>query len=461
MIRSSSGRWLVRLWVVSLLAFGCAGTLEPTRATPAERTAAPESVGLSRVGLERLDAVLDGYVARGELPGYQLLVARRGEVVHETVRGMLEVETARPLRPDSIYRIYSMSKLITGVATMIAYEQNGFLLNERLGKYLPAFEEMTRLEPREDGRFEVVRAENPVTILDLLRHTSGLAYTFTAPPDLREQYLAASITPGLRGAPPEGGPLGPSGTDTEATLADMVERLGTLPLIAEPGTRWHYGVNMDVLGRLIEVVSGETYPEYLRRHLFEPLGMNDTAFHVDDSRIDRFAASYVPSEDGGLKLLDAPGTSDFREPPAMPGGGGGLVSTAHDYMRFGLMLANRGELDGVRILSPRTVDFMMANHLPPEIFGRQPLHQLFDGHYANGALGVGFGLTGSVIEEPALTGLPVSRGTFGWGGAASTFFWVDPEEEIVVVFMTQLLPSSHYPLRGHLMKGVNAAILAE
>ena len=418
----------------------------------------PESVGLSSEALSRLDAVLEAYVDRGQLPGYQLLVARYGQVVHESVYGSMEIETGRALDPQTIYRIYSMSKVITGVATMIAYERGSFLLNDPISKYLPALAGPNVMEWGEDGEIRIVPAQREITILDLLRHTSGISYSFIAPPPLGQQYIDASVTPGIRGLPSDT-PLGAVGQDLDATLEDMVERLGKLPLVMQPGSAWHYGINMDVLGRLIEVSSGQSFPDFLQQHLFGPLGMTDSGFYVPDDRIDRFAACYGTTPEAGMRLLDAPITSEYREPPAMPGGGGGMVASAHDYMRFALMLGNAGELDGRRILGPRTVELIMSSHLPPEDFGARPLKYAVGETYANGGLGVGFGLSGSVITDPALTGLPVSKGTFGWGGAASTFFWVDPKEDIAVVFMTQLVISRTYPLRAVLLKGVNAALL--
>jgi CubicO group peptidase (beta-lactamase class C family) len=370
----------------------------------------------------------------------------------------MEIETARALDPQTIYRIYSMSKVITGVATMIAYERGSFLLNDPISKYLPALAGARVMEWGEQGEIRIVPAEREITILDLLRHTSGISYSFIAPPPLGQQYIDASLTPGIRGLPSDT-PLGPVGPDKDATLEDMVERLGKLPLVIQPGSAWHYGINMDVLGRLIEVSSGSSFPDFLQEHLFGPLGMTDSGFYVPDDRIDRFAACYGPTPEGGMRLLDAPISSEYREPPAMPGGGGGMVASAHDYMRFALMLANAGELDGRRILSPRSVELMMSSHLPAEDFGSRPLKYAVGATYANGGLGVGFGLSGSVITDPALTGLPLSMGTFGWGGAASTFFWVDPEEDIAVVFMTQLVISRTYPLRAVLLKGVNGALL--
>jgi CubicO group peptidase (beta-lactamase class C family) len=314
------------------------------------------------------------------------------------------------------------------------------------------------MEWAEDGSTRVVPAQREVTILDLLRHTSGFSYHFIAPPPLGALYVTNSLTPGLRPLPVDTS-LGSAGADQTATLEEMVERLGTLPLVMQPGSAWHYGINMDVLGRLIEVSSGQTFPDFLKEHVFEPLGMEDAGFFVPEDRIDRFAALYGQTPEGGMRLLDPPYTSQYRKPPAMPGGGGGMVATAHDYMRFAQMLLGQGELDGARLLGPRTVELMMTNHLSPVDFGPRPLRFTAGSDYANGGLGVGFGLTGSVITDSALTGLPISPGSFGWGGAASTFFWVDPLEDVAVVFMTQLLPSNSYPIRAHLMKGVNAAIV--
>ena len=453
----------VRLALALLVTFGlgCATDFSGTGAGAENGTGptgTPESVGLSSEALGRLDAVLEAYVDRGQLPGYQLLVARYGQVVHESVYGSMEIETARALDPRTIYRIYSMSKVITGVATMIAYERGSFLLNDPISKYLPALAAPDVMEWGEEGEIRIVPARREITILDLLRHTSGISYSFIAPPPLGQQYIDASLTPGIRGLPSDTA-LGPVGADKHATLEDMVEGLGKLPLVIQPGSAWHYGINMDVLGRLIEVSSGLAFPDFLQEHLFGPLGMTDSGFYVPDDRIDRFAACYGPTPEGGMRLLDAPISSEYREPPAMPGGGGGMVASAHDYMRFALMLANAGELDGRRILSPRSVELMMSSHLPVEDFGARPLKYAVGETYANGGLGVGFGLSGSVITDPALTGLPLSKGTFGWGGAASTFFWVDPEEDIAVVFMTQLVISRTYPLRAVLLKGVNAALL--
>ena len=455
--RRTKGSTVVALLVAAYMLGACASQNSALETGPPLRVV-PEAVGMSSERLGRLDQVLESFVEEGRIPGYQLLVARGGHVVHESVHGSLDLESHRVLRPDTIYRIYSMSKVITGVATMIAYERGSFLLNDPVSKYLPALADLEVMEWAEDGSTQVVPAEREITILDLLRHTSGFSYHFIAPPPLGAHYAENSLTPGLRPLPVETS-LGSPETDETATLEEMVERLGTLPLIMQPGSAWHYGINMDVLGRLIEVSSGQAFPDFLQEHVFEPLGMEDSGFFVPEDQIDRFAALYGATPEGGMRLLDPPYTSRYREPPAMPGGGGGMVATAHDYMRFALMLLGGGELDGARLLGPRTIDLMMTNHLSPVDFGPRPLRFTAGSDYANGGLGVGFGLTGSVITEAALTGLPISQGSFGWGGAASTFFWVDPHEDVAVVFMTQLLPSNSYPIRAHLMKGVNAAII--
>lgn len=437
---------------------GACAALPTGSGRPLEAETTPESVGLSSDRLARLDAVLASHVDEGRLPGYQLLVARGGRVVHESVHGSMDLEEGRPLARDTIFRIYSMSKVVTGVATMIAWENGCFLLNDPVSKHLPELADLEVLVWNEDGTPSTVPSEREITVLDLLRHTSGFSYSFIAPPPLGPRYVEQSLTPGLRPTPVKTA-LGDIGTDRDATLADMVERLGELPLIQQPGSAWHYGINMDVLGRLIEVTDGRSFPVFLEEEIFSRLGMPDTGFHVEPEDVDRFSALYAPTAAGSLTLVDPPRTSAYLEPPAMPGGGGGLVATANDYMRFALMLLRGGELDGERILSPRTVELITSNHLSPVDFGDRPLVFTSAGDYANRGLGMGFGLTGSVVVEPALTGLPVSKGTFSWGGAASTFFWIDPEEDVAVVFMTQLLPSSTYRLRAELMRGVNAALV--
>ena len=229
-------------------------------------------------------------------------------------------------------------------------------------------------------------------------------------------------------------------------MAEWCESLVKLPLVAQPGTEWNYSVGMDVLGRLIEVVSGKSFREFLKERIFDPLGMPDTDFYVPDSKLDRFAVNYSPKEGGGLELLDDPETSAYRKLPAIEMGGSGLVGTVPDYLRFAQMLANKGKYNGRRILGGKTVEFMTSNHLTPD-FPHDPLTSLFGRGGKARHWGFGFGLTGSVVTNPATAGLPVSKGTFGWGGAATTHFWVDHEEELVGIVHTQLLPDGTYPVR--------------
>ena len=279
------------------------------------RTARPESAGMSGERLARLDGVLDAHVDAGRIPGYQLLIARRGRLVHQRVYGAMDREAGRPMAHDTIFRIYSMSKVVTGVATLIALEQGHFLLGDRISKYLPAFASPKVLERGPGGRLREVDAQREITVLDLLRHTSGLSYSFLAPPPLGAKYVAASITPGIRGLPDDTG-LGPVGKDRSATLADMVERLGKLPLVAEPGSAWHYGVNIDVLGRLIEVTSGQSFPDFLRAHLFEPLDMRDSGFFVPGRQARAFRR--VLRRHAGGRHATARCAGDQRVSPSRP-----------------------------------------------------------------------------------------------------------------------------------------------
>ena len=447
-----------RLRSASACAVGCIALLVACSSVRPGAPPAPAASGFSDAALARLDRALDAFVDGGRLPGYQLMITRRGRLAHQRVYGSMDVEAGRALREDTIYRIYSMSKVITGAATMIAWEQGLFLLTDPVAKHLPELAELEVMVWDEDGDTRTVPAERPITVLDLLRHTSGLTYHFLAPDPIGALYREHSISPG--GQPlARPSALGNGIEDRTLTLQAFVGRLPRVPLIAQPGTAWNYSISMDVLGALIERTSGQPYAEFLDEHLFTPLGMDDTGFHVPDDRADRLAACYGPTAGGGMALLDPPAESLYRQAPALPSGGGGMVSTAADYTRFARMLLNGGVLDGRRVLGRRTVELMMSDHLPEEVFGPTPLAAMARETYANGGIGLRFGLTGSVVTDGASTSLPVSEGTFGWGGAASTFFWVDPVERVTVVFMTQLIPSSTYPIRPILMRGVNAALV--
>ncbi|MEE2777480.1 MAG: serine hydrolase domain-containing protein [Acidobacteriota bacterium] len=395
----------------------------------------PEAVGMSSERLGRIVPAMAKYVDAGKIPGVVSLVARKGQVVHFEAIGQQNVAKNEPMARDTLFRLYSQSKPVTGVAVMILYEEGHFLLTDPVAKYLPEFSEM-KVYLGEEGSEIQTEPARPMTIQHLLTHTSGLTYDFFGSPVAKMYTKAGSV-----GA----APMSPHGS-----LEQWSKALAQQPLIAQPGTAWNYSVGMDVLGRLIEVTSGQSFGDFLKARIFDPLGMVDTAFDVPDSKASRFAANYAPTPTGGMIMADNPDTSPYRKPAKLEMGGSGLVGTAADYLRFAQMLANDGELDGVRILAPSTVDLMMSNHLHSE-FPPDPLTSLFGGgsplSTAGRAWGLGFGLTGFVAVEPALTGIPMSKGTFSWGGAATTHFWVDREQELVGIVLTQLIPDGTYPLR--------------
>ena len=401
----------------------------------------PESVGMSSERLERIGEGMRRLIDDGKIPGTVTLVARRGKVVHFEANGLRDVEAGLPMEHDTIFRLYSQSKVVTGAAVMVLFEEGHFLMTDPVSKYLPEFAEMRVYLGEEDGEVLTEPAAGPITIQQLATHSSGLTYNFFPTP-VGRMYAANGVV--ATGTPAPVDLDTPTGTPPE-TLQEWSERLAKMPLVAHPGTEWHYSVGMDVLGRLVEVISGMTYGEFLRARLFEPLGMQDTGFHVPDSKVARFAANYGPTEGGGMRLIDAPGTSVYLPPPALEMGGGGLVGTVPDYFRLAQMLANGGEYDGTQLLGRRTVEFMTSNHLNP-LFPDDPMTALFRPPGGPRQWGMGFGVTGSVVTSPATSGLPLSRGTFSWGGAATTAFWVDREEELVGIVHTQLTPSGTYPV---------------
>ena len=369
----------------------------------------PEKVGLSSARLERINSLMQDYVDEGKLAGVVTMVARRGKVAHFERFGVMDIETRKPMQLDTIFRIYSMSKPITSVAVMILYEEGRFLLNDPVSKYIPEFKDLrVFLKKREEG-LELVDLERGITIRDLLCHTAGLGYGWNDDPPLDEIYREADLF------------------NREGTIKDMVEKLTKLPLLHQPGTKWHYSVSIDVLGYFVEVISGIPFDEFLEERIFKPLGMKDTAFYVPEESWDRFPTSYEPDENRGIKVNDAASTSRYLKPPSLFSGGGGLVSTAEDYMRFSQMLLNGGELKGTRLLGRKTVELMTMNHVSEEIRS-----------------GIGFGLGFLVVLDVAKTEELGSVGKFGWGGYAYTRFFIDPKEELIGIFMTQLAKNDEY-----------------
>jgi CubicO group peptidase (beta-lactamase class C family) len=407
----------------------------------------PAGAGFDDRRLERITGHLQHrYVDAGRIAGCQVAVARRGQVAYFRSFGHRDRQRSLPVEEDTIWRIYSMTKPITGVALMTLYERGMFQLNDPVSRFIPQWRDLKVRERAEDGSERLVDPRRPMTVRDLLMHMSGLG--FAGGRTLQELFSADAaktdgFTPGTR-------------RGSGATLESMVEHYASYPLEFHPGTHWLYSVSTDICGRLVEIISGQRFDEYLAQTLFEPLGMTDTGFAVPDEKAGRFAACYRRDANKNLVLTDDPERSGYRTQPSFLSGGGGLVSTTTDYLRFCQMLLGGGELDGVRILGRKTVELMTANHLPGD--GDLESVALPGGYGEVGFAGMGFGLTVAVAKAPAQTQVIGSAGEYMWGGAASTIFWVDPAEDLTVVFMTQLLPSGTFNFRGQLKTLVYPAI---
>jgi CubicO group peptidase (beta-lactamase class C family) len=388
----------------------------------------PEALGLDGERLGRIPRFFQAYVDDGRLAGAVSLVSRRGQVVHAEAIGSADLEAGAPMALDTIFRIYSMTKPITSVALLSLYEEGRFQLDDPVSRFIPAFADLRVWGDGNALQHTTTFPEREMTVRDLLTHTSGLTYGFMGRHPVDALYRRQGI----------------GGLDKAGTLASMVEALSELPLLFSPGSRWSYSVATDVCGHLVEVLSGQTLDRFFAERIFEPLGMVDTGFSVPDDALDRFAACYQKGPDGRAALVDAPGTSDYRQAPSFLSGGGGLVSTAGDYHRFCRMLLQKGELDGARILGRKTVELMTANHLP----GGGDLTTMGQAVFSETSYaGIGFGLGVSVMLDPATAQVTGTAGEYAWGGAASTMFWVDPEEELIGMLLTQLLPSGCWPIR--------------
>lgn len=403
--------------------------------------------GLSSERLRRIDSHLEEtYVSTGRIAGALTLVARHGEVAHCGAVGQMDAERNKPMRDDTIFRIYSMSKPITSVALMTLYEEGRFQLDDPVHKFIPEWENLAVWVGGAYPNFVTRPAERAMSMRDILSHQSGLTYGFHMRNSVDAAYRELEIVA-------RAGDLGLP----QLTLKETVERMARIPLLFTPGTAWNYSVSTDVCGYLVEVISGKRFDEFLEERIFRPLGMVDTAFHVPAEKVERFAACYAPKPGGGRVLQDDPETSAYLTPPKLLSGGGGLVSTISDYYRFAQMLLNGGVLDGERILSRKTIELMTMNHLPG---GQDLLAVAPAGLFSEAVMsGTGFGLGFSVLLDRAKAQIPGSVGQYAWGGAASTAFWIDPVEDLLLVFMTQLLPSSTYPFRRELQVLVNAAIV--
>jgi CubicO group peptidase (beta-lactamase class C family) len=391
----------------------------------------PEKAGLSTARLARLDEVMKTrYVDSGQLPGLITQVFRRGELVHTGMSGHMDLERDKPMAEDAIFRIYSMSKPITAVALMMLMEEGSIGLDDPVARYIPSWKKLgvyasgipTLISSQPPG-FITTPVERPMKVVDLVTHTSGLTYGFMMRTSVDAAYRRLKI----------------NDFQTPGGLTEMIEQLSTLPLEFSPGTAWNYSVSIDVMGYLVEKLSGQSFGSFLEERLFKPLKMEDTGFFVPPEKIARFTSCYQPAQGGGLKLQDDAQASTYDHPPPLESGGGGLVSTAHDYMRFCQMMLNGGELDGARILSPKTVELFSRNFLPDD---REVMEMSTPGSFSESSYaGVGFSIGCGVNVDVARTRLPGTEGEYFWGGAASTAFWIDPLEELAVVFMTQVMGS--------------------
>ncbi len=398
-------------------------------------------LGFDAERLTRLDAVLHRYVDDGKLPGIQTLVSRRGEIVHRDCYGVTDVDAGTPVKPETLYRIFSMTKPITSVALMMLFEEGHVLLDDPVARWIP---ELGDVQVWVDGTADAPQTrplEAPITVHQLLTHTAGLTYGFQYAHPVDELYRRLDL--GTFSIP-------------DFTLDEGLDRMSQVPLLYEPGTRWGYSMATDVCGALIERIAGEPLDVHLRSRVLGPLGMDDTAFWAPEDDVDRCSVLYACLPGGEAMAAMAPARA-MTVPTPFLGGGGGLVGTTDDYARFCHALVGGGALDGTRLLSPRTLALMTRNHLP----GGQTLNDMGQATFSETDMrGTGFGLGFSVLVDAAANRTPTPEGTFAWGGAASTAFWVDPVEEVCVVFMTQLLPSTTHPLRRHLQNGVYQALVA-
>jgi len=408
--RMTDRRATFRVFAAALLFFA----LAPSGFAQALQRARPESVGLSSERLGRLSEALNAYAREGKLSGGVALVARRGKVAYLEAFGQRDREAGAPMREDTIFRIASQTKALVSVGVMMLQEDGRLLLSDPVGKHLPEFRETTVAVPKQGGGYDVVKAKRAVTVRDLLTHTAGVGYgTGVA----RDRWEAAKIT-------------GWYFADRDEPVGATVARMAALPFDAQPGERFVYGYSTDILGALVERVSGQTLEEFLRARLLAPLGMSDTHFFLPESKAERFAVVYSAKEGGGLERAPEPGDrvgqgAYVKGPRKSFSGGAGLVSTAGDYARFLSMLLNGGELDGKRILSRKSVELMTVDHLRDVAYNP----------------GQGFGLGFNVVKDLGARGLPGSVGEFGWGGAYHSTYWVDPKEQMVVVYFTQLIPA--------------------
>jgi len=408
---------------------------------------APKKTGLSVARLERITEHLErNYIGPGKIAGAQVAVARRGHLAYSRSFGQMDRERGKAMADDAIFRIYSMTKPITSVALMSLYERGYFQLNDPVSRFFPSWRGQRVWVSGAGADMKTEAAVRAPTMRDMLCHTGGLTY--------------GSMLVAL-GAEDDGHPVDKVYAEVGVrrgrgeTLMEFMDKLGQVPLRYQPGERWMYSLSTDVCGALVERISGKRFDKYLQETIFDPLGMADTSFAVADDKLDRFCANYRRGADKSLQLIDDPQTSEYRKEPTFFSGGGGLTGTTEDYLKFCEMLRRGGELDGARILGPRTIALMKRNHLKD---GRDLTEMAISGFSETANEGVGFGLGfASTLDEVKNGGL--GAGDFYWGGAASTIFWVDQKEDLSVVFMTQLMPSGAFNFRGQLKSIIYSSIV--
>ncbi len=388
-----------------------------------ESMVSPEQVGVSSGRLNQIDKLVRNYVDGERLAGAVTLLARRSEVFHFESFGAQDIGSDQPMERDAIFRIYSMTKPITSVAVMMLCEDGHFGLDDPVARFIPELDALKVYAGEDASGILSVEQERPISIRHLLTHTAGLGYPFVQPAPIQEIYQEADLL------------------QPDSNLKEMVDKLSNLPLACQPGTDWKYSIATDILGYLVEVVSGRPFGQFLQQLVFDPLEMVDTGFHVPDGKINRLASVYCPSERSGIEVMDTPEVMRYRSPRTLCSGGGGLVSTALDYLRFCQMLLNGGELGRETLLSSNTVELMTANQLPAELLPFALTQEL-----AAYSQGCGFGLGFRVVDNPVVHGVPGSPGMYSWPGAANTSFWVDPQEDLIAIFMTQFLPFRYYPV---------------
>ncbi|MES2342178.1 MAG: serine hydrolase domain-containing protein [Pseudomonadota bacterium] len=401
--------------------------------------------GLDAGRLERItDHIERNYIGPQKIAGCQISVSRHGHSAYQKSFGSMDLERGKPMMDDAIFRIYSMTKPITSIALMTLYEKGYFQLNDPVSRFVPSWKKH-RVWVSGEGEDMVTEApKRPVSFKDVLSHSGGFTYGGGLP-GVGDQHPVDKIYRGLKVRSVGG----------KDSMMEFLDKLGQVPLLYQPGERWMYSLATDICGALVEVISGKPFAQYLQEEVFGPLGMTDTAFFVAPDKIDRFCANYQRGPDKKLKVMDDPMTSEFAREPGFKSGGGGLTGTTADYMRFCEMLRRGGELDGHRVIGPRTLEMMHMNHLA----GGKDLTQLAIGGFsetANEGVGFGLGFASTMSQTQTAT---LGSGDYYWGGAASTIFWVDPKEDLSVVFMTQLMPSGTFNFRGQLKSLIYSAIV--